>query len=124
MLDEAVLPASHVLSPEGGQGGRSGTIAHLVRPLGGDVSVDGLGLNDADRAVLAEADIVIHSAAAVSFDSPLDGAVAVNLLGPSRVAQALTAAAPGDVNMFRLTCKSRSARAFNWVSSCIVIYAR
>jgi len=67
-------------------------IARRVRPLGGDVSVDGLGLNDTDRAALAEVDVVIHSAAAVSFDSPLDAAVAVNLLGPSRVAQALTAA--------------------------------
>jgi alcohol-forming fatty acyl-CoA reductase len=67
------------------------TIARRVRPLGGDVSVDGLGLNDTDRAALAEVDVVIHSAAAVSFDSPLDAAVAVNLLGPTRVAQALTA---------------------------------
>jgi HAD superfamily hydrolase (TIGR01490 family) len=67
-------------------------IARRVRPLGGDVSVDGLGLDDADRAALAGADVVIHSAAAVSFDSPLDAAVAVNLLGPSRVAQALAAA--------------------------------
>ena len=66
-------------------------IARRLRPLGGDVSVDGLGLSDEDRARLAEVDVVIHSAAAVSFDSPLDGAVAVNLLGPSRVAQALAA---------------------------------
>jgi HAD superfamily phosphoserine phosphatase-like hydrolase len=66
-------------------------IARRVRPLGGDVSVDGLGLNEADRAALADADVVIHSAAAVSFDSPLDAAVAVNLLGPSRVARTLTA---------------------------------
>jgi alcohol-forming fatty acyl-CoA reductase len=71
--------------------GFDATIARRVRPLGGDVSVDGLGLNDADRAALAEVDVVIHSAAAVSFDSPLDAAVAVNLLGPTRVAQALTA---------------------------------
>jgi HAD superfamily phosphoserine phosphatase-like hydrolase len=66
-------------------------IARRLRPLGGDVSVDGLGLSDEDRERFAEVDVVIHSAAAVSFDSPLDGAVAVNLLGPSRVAQALTA---------------------------------
>ncbi len=71
--------------------GFDATIARRVRPLGGDVSVDGLGLNDADRAALAEVDVVIHSAAAVSFDSPLDAAVAVNLLGPTRVARALTA---------------------------------
>jgi alcohol-forming fatty acyl-CoA reductase len=68
------------------------TIARRLRPLGGDVSLDGLGLDDAGRAALADVDVVIHSAAAVSFDSPLDAAVAVNLLGPSRVAQALTAA--------------------------------
>src|SRR5207253_2084790 len=66
-------------------------IARRVRPLGGDVSVDGLALDDADRAAFADVDVVIHSAAAVSFDSPLDAAVAVNLLGPSRVAQTLTA---------------------------------
>ena len=32
-------------------------------------------------------DIVIHSAAAVSFDSPLDSAVEINLLGPTRIAE-------------------------------------
>ena len=35
----------------------------------------------------AGADIVIHSAATVSFDSPLTSAVEINLLGPSRIAQ-------------------------------------
>ena len=37
----------------------------------------------------ASCDIVIHSAATVSFDSPLDSAVEVNLLGPSRIAATL-----------------------------------
>ena len=62
-----------------------------VVAVGGDVSTDGLGLNDADRAVFATADIVIHSAAAVAFDSPLDSALEINLLGPSRVADTLNA---------------------------------
>jgi len=70
-------------------------VARRVRPLGGDVSVDGLALSEEDRDALAGVDVVIHSAAAVSFDSPLDAAVAVNLLGPSRVAGALRAAASG-----------------------------
>jgi len=35
--------------------------------------------------------VVIHSAAAVAFDSPLDSAIEINLLGPSRVAQTLQA---------------------------------
>src|SRR5438067_1669101 len=65
------------------------TIAARLTTIAGDVGVDGLGLDDDGRAVLAAADVVIHSAAAVSFDSPLDAAVEVNLLGPSRVAQAM-----------------------------------
>ena len=32
---------------------------------------------------------MIHSAATVSFDSPLDAAVEINLLGPVRIAAAL-----------------------------------
>lgn len=65
--------------------------ARRVRAVGGDVSTDGLGLNDADRAVFASCDIVIHSAAAVAFDSPLDSAVEINLLGPVRIAETLQA---------------------------------
>lgn len=64
-------------------------LARRVTTIAGDVSSDGLGLNDADRATMATCDIVIHSAAAVSFDSPLDHAVEVNLLGPSRIALTL-----------------------------------
>jgi fatty acyl-CoA reductase len=55
----------------------------------GDVGTDGLGLDDEGRAVLATCDVVIHSAATVAFDSPLDSAVEVNLLGPMRIAKAL-----------------------------------
>jgi fatty acyl-CoA reductase len=60
-----------------------------LRTIAGDVSRDGLGLDEAARELLASCDIVIHSAAVVSFDAPLDGAVEVNLLGPSRVATTL-----------------------------------
>ena len=60
--------------------------ARRIRVIAGDVSTDGLGLDEADRATLASCDIVIHSAAAVAFDSPLDSAVEINLLGPSRIA--------------------------------------
>ena len=71
------------------------TIAARLTSIAGDVGVDGLGLDDEGRAVLAAADVVIHSAAAVSFDSPLDAAVEVNLLGPSRVALAMQATGCG-----------------------------
>ncbi len=60
-----------------------------VTVIEGDVSTDGLGLDDEGRAALADCDIVIHSAATVSFDAPLDGAVEVNLLGPTRIVETL-----------------------------------
>ncbi len=63
-----------------------------ITAVGGDVATDGLGLDDDGLEALSRCDIVIHSAASVSFDSPLDSAVEVNLLGPSRVAQAYVAA--------------------------------
>ena len=68
-------------------------IARRVTVIAGDVGRDGLGLSqdgETDgRAALAACDIVVHSAATVAFDSPLDGAVEVNLLGPTRVVQTL-----------------------------------
>jgi alcohol-forming fatty acyl-CoA reductase len=64
-------------------------IARRVLVMAGDVGTDGLGLDDAGQEILAGCHTVIHSAASVSFDSPLDSAVEVNLLGPSRLAQAM-----------------------------------
>ncbi|MEJ7801417.1 MAG: SDR family oxidoreductase, partial [Ilumatobacter sp.] len=62
-------------------------IARRISTVAGDVSSDGLGLSDEHRAIWATADVIIHSAATVSFDSPLDRAVEINLLGPTRIAQ-------------------------------------
>jgi len=64
-------------------------IARRVQVIAGDVGSDGLRLDDEGRALLATCDTVVHSAATVSFDSPLDLAVEVNLLGPSRIAAVL-----------------------------------
>ena len=60
-----------------------------VTAISGDVGVDGLGLDEDGLIQLAKCDLFIHSAAVVSFDSPLDQAVEVNLLGPVRIAQTL-----------------------------------
>jgi len=57
-----------------------------VRAVAGDVGTDGLGLSGDDLDLFLTADVIIHSAATVSFDSPLDTAVEVNLLGPQRIA--------------------------------------
>jgi HAD superfamily hydrolase (TIGR01490 family) len=67
-------------------------VASRVTAVPGDVATDGLGLDDQGMQLLSECDIVVHSAATVSFDSPLDAAVEVNLLGPSRVAAAVATA--------------------------------
>jgi HAD superfamily hydrolase (TIGR01490 family) len=64
-------------------------MARRLTVVKGDVGTDGLGLDDAGREALAACDAVLHSAASVAFDSPLDAAVEVNLLGPSRVAATL-----------------------------------
>jgi HAD superfamily hydrolase (TIGR01490 family) len=73
----------------GGRTGFAEVTGARVSVVAGDVGRDGLGLDEAGRAALASCDVVIHSAAAVSFDSPLDLAVEVNLLGPTRIAQTL-----------------------------------
>jgi fatty acyl-CoA reductase len=76
-------------------GGFAAEVAARVDAVAGDVGQDGLGLDDAGRAALAAADIVIHSAATVSFDAPLTQAVEINMLGPARVAAAMAAIASG-----------------------------
>ena len=74
------------LRAELGTDGFAAMTARRIRAVAGDVSRDGLDLDDEGRAVLASCDTIIHSAATVSFDSPLDVAVEVNLLGPMRIA--------------------------------------
>ena len=73
------------LRAELGGAGFDEMAARRVHTIAGDVGTDGLGIDEADRATLASCDIVIHSAATVAFDSPLDSAVEVNLLGPTRI---------------------------------------
>ncbi|MFV0525449.1 MAG: HAD-IB family hydrolase [Acidimicrobiales bacterium] len=64
-------------------------VERRVTVVAGDVSSDGLGLDDAGRALFASCDLIVHSAATVSFDAPLDGAVEVNLLGATRIVETL-----------------------------------
>jgi alcohol-forming fatty acyl-CoA reductase len=72
-----------------GPDGFDALVDRRVTVVAGDVGTDGLGLDEAGRAALAGCDVVVHSAATVAFDSPLDAAVEVNLLGPSRIALTL-----------------------------------
>ena len=57
-------------------------VSEKVRVLEGDVHASSLGLGEEDLAELArEVDVVIHSAASVIFDAPLDAAVDSNVRG-------------------------------------------
>ena len=92
-----------------------------LRRRGGLAGVRGRRRRRAGRArprrrrpppALADCDVVVHSAATVSFDAPLDTAVEVNLLGPSRVAAAVVAARElrrrrGPTRARSTTCRSR-----------------
>ena len=52
----------------------------------GDLLVDGLGLSDEDRQVIVDnVDVVINSAASVSFDDPIQEAFAINYFGSYRM---------------------------------------
>jgi len=64
-------------------------IDRRVTVIAGDISSDGLGLDPEGREIIAGCDVVMHSAATVSFDAPIDQAVEVNLLGPTRIVQTL-----------------------------------
>jgi HAD superfamily phosphoserine phosphatase-like hydrolase len=77
------------LRAELGAAGFETMAAERITTIAGDVGTDGLGLSEDDRETFASCDVVIHSAATVSFDSPLDAAVEINLLGPSRIATLL-----------------------------------
>lgn len=86
--------------------------ARRIQAVAGDVTQDGLGLDEAGRSRLAACDTVIHAAAAVSFDAALDDAVEVNMLGPVRVAEAMrTADAGADAHLIAVsTCYVAGSR--------------
>jgi len=63
-----------------------GPLADRVTAIAGDISVDGLGLSLADRVeILARTTSIVHCAATVAFDSPLEEALNVNAGGTSRI---------------------------------------
>ncbi len=63
--------------------------AARIVPIAADITEQGLGLDEAGRQALADCDIVIHSAASVSFDNPLDVAINTNLCGPINLIETL-----------------------------------
>ena len=59
-----------------------------IHAVSGDVAMDKLGLDpETYKRLQGEVDIIIHCAAVVSFDAPLDTAVRLNTLGPGRMVE-------------------------------------
>ncbi|GMT36882.1 hypothetical protein PFISCL1PPCAC_28179, partial [Pristionchus fissidentatus] len=57
-----------------------------VVPVEGDITIDDMGLNEADlKAVLEETSVVIHCAATVRFNDTLRSAIELNLKGVDRM---------------------------------------
>ncbi|MCB1012458.1 MAG: HAD-IB family phosphatase [Microthrixaceae bacterium] len=77
------------LRDELGKDGFADMAQRRVEVVAGDVGTDRLGLDAAGLQALSTCDVVIHSAATVAFDAPLDRAVEVNLLGPVRIARTI-----------------------------------
>ena len=57
-----------------------------IFPIGGDLTMKGLGLSqDSLQILLNEIDIVINSAASVNFDDPIHEALNINFFGALRL---------------------------------------
>lgn len=84
-----------ILGAEPFRGAPAGTVEGMlaateVEAISGDLGDDGLA--SAAKEQLRGVDTVIHCAASVSFEEPLDGALRINGYGPARLAAALRAA--------------------------------
>lgn len=79
------------LREELGAKGFAECTANRVSVLECDIAADGLSATPETLADLASCDILIHSAASVAFDNPLDRAVETNLAGPLRLLDTLHA---------------------------------
>jgi thioester reductase-like protein len=69
-----------------------------IAAVAGDVAESGLGLSAADRAAVADTSHVLHCAATVSFDHPLDEARRINVDGTRHILD-LCRSLPGLVRL-------------------------
>lgn len=64
----------------------NGNLLQKIKVVKGDLHIDGLGMNDADKErLLKTTEVVFHCAACVRFDQSIKAAVNANTLGTSRV---------------------------------------
>jgi alcohol-forming fatty acyl-CoA reductase len=82
-------PAFRRLKQELGDEAFAALAAEKLSVVELDLGRADLGLTDEGRAVLRACDVVIHSAAAVEFDNPVDLSAQTNLLGATRLVRTL-----------------------------------
>ena len=90
-LDREVLssPAFRRLKQELGEDRFRALAAEKLAVLELDLGREDLGLTDESREALRRCDVLIHSAAAVEFDNPVDLSAQTNLLGATRLVRTL-----------------------------------
>jgi len=90
-LEREVLssPAFRRLKQELGEDRFRALAAEKLAVLELDLGREDLGLTDEAREQLRRCDVVIHSAAAVEFDNPVDLSAQTNLLGAARLVRTL-----------------------------------
>jgi fatty acyl-CoA reductase len=90
-LEREVLasPAFRRLKEELGEERFRALVAEKVAVVELDLGRDDLGLTDEGREEIRRCDVVIHSAAAVEFDNPVDLSAQTNLLGATRLVRTL-----------------------------------
>jgi alcohol-forming fatty acyl-CoA reductase len=82
-------PAFRRLKEELGEDRFRALVAEKVAVVELDLGRDDLGLTDEGRDEIRRCDVVIHSAAAVEFDNPVDLSAQTNLLGATRLVRTL-----------------------------------
>jgi len=82
-------PAFRRLKQELGDERFAALVAEKLDVVELDLGREDLGLTDEARALVRACDVIIHSAAAVEFDNPVDLSAQTNLLGASRLVRTL-----------------------------------
>ena len=90
-LSEEVRASAAFTEPPYGERFDAALAEGRLEALSGDVRFDDLGREEGD-AMLRGVDILIHCAASVSFEEPLDEMLALNVLGPLNVTRTVVAA--------------------------------
>ncbi len=100
-LDREVLTSSAFdrLRSELGAESLAQMIADRVDVVSADLSISGLGLDGAELELVSACKVVIHSAAAVEFDNPVDLMVRTNLEGTLQLLEVVRPSRPRFVHV-------------------------